>query len=49
MNKIDGIALIAFITCDAILESTNKYKYFYQYCYKSIMYETKDIVTRLFK
>lgn len=49
MDKLDGIAILAFITCDAVLENIYEIRNFYKYYYKNIKNETKDIVKKLFK
>lgn len=49
MNKWDEVFLITFITCDAIIENNNGIKNFYNYFYKNLKVETKDILSKLFK
>lgn len=49
MDKFDGIAILAFITCDVVLENIYEIRNFYKYYYKNIKNETKDIVKKLFK
>lgn len=49
MNRWEKLFLITFITCDVIIESNNEIKYFYNYFYKNLKMQTKDILVRLFK
>lgn len=48
MDRFDSIAIITFVTCDAIIENIYGIKCFYRYYYKNIKHETKDIVRKLF-
>lgn len=49
MDKFDGITILVFITCDATLENLHEIRYFYNYYYKNIKSETKEILKKLFK
>lgn len=49
MSKWDEVFLITFITCDVIIENNNGIKNFYNFIYKNLKVETKDILGRLFK
>lgn len=49
MDNWDKLAIITFITCDAILENIYEIKYFYKYFLKKIKFDAKDIINRLFR
>lgn len=48
MNNLDELAIITFITCDAILENFYEIKNFYRYYYKNIKKQVKKVINRLF-
>lgn len=49
MNRFDELALVTFITCDLIIEGSQKFKTFYRYCINNVKYETQDVIKKLFK